>query len=93
MGTRGHFSSADEPAEEKSAGEAVHEPEADVPYLGAEDVIEEVMTLLARLDNDRQLTQEKLKNERSKVQKLEDRMEALGMKRLVDLPQLVQQGE
>ncbi|XP_064605202.1 coiled-coil domain-containing protein 178-like [Liolophura sinensis] len=91
LGIGGKVEKADESVEEKSAGDVIHEAEADVPYLGAEDVIEEVMTLLARLDNDRQLTEEKLKNEKSKVQNLEDRMEALGMKRLVDLPELVQQ--
>ncbi|XP_046357907.2 coiled-coil domain-containing protein 178-like [Haliotis rufescens] len=62
----------------------------DIPYLGAEDVIDEVITLLARLENDRHETEGKLGQERGKVSKLTTKIDDLCLRRLRDLPVLVQ---
>ena len=66
--------------------------ESDSPYLGAEEVISEVVVLLARIDNERQETEKKLLSENEKVAKLSRKIDELCMKRLRDLPALVQKG-
>ncbi|XP_046576697.1 coiled-coil domain-containing protein 178-like [Haliotis rubra] len=62
----------------------------EIPYLGAEDVIDEVITLLARLENDRHETEGKLEHERGRVTKLTSKIDDLCLRRLRDLPVLVQ---
>ena len=64
----------------------------EVPYLGAQDVIDEVMTLLARLENDRQEAQASYMNEIEKAQRLRDKIDDWQLKRMRELPSLVQRG-
>ena len=65
----------------------------EIPFLGADEVIEEVITLLAKLETDRQETLSKLKNERDRVIILGEKIDALAIKRMYDLPEAVQKGE
>lgn len=62
----------------------------DIPYLGAEDVIEEVITLLARLENDRIDTEKSLKNEKDRVVRLNSKIDNLCLRRMTELPAIVQ---
>ncbi|XP_074642061.1 coiled-coil domain-containing protein 178-like isoform X2 [Tubulanus polymorphus] len=62
----------------------------EIPYLGADEVIEEAYTLLARLENDRQETEMVYKKERKIVEKLGSQIDALARMRMVDLPGAVQ---
>lgn len=62
----------------------------DIPYLGAEDVIEEVITLLARLENDRIETEKGLKNEKDRVVRLNNKIDNLCLRRMTELPAIVQ---
>lgn len=55
-------------------------------------MIEEVITLLARLENDRAETEAALWNEKDKVVKLNNRIDALCLKRMNELPAAVQRG-
>ena len=64
-----------------------------IPYLGAEDVIEEVMTLLARLENDRLETEEALVREKERVIRLGAKIDHFCTQRMVDLPAAVQRGK
>lgn len=64
----------------------------DIPYLGAEDVIEEVITLLARLENDRVETEKTLKNEQERVVRLNNKIDNLCLRRMTELPSIVQRG-
>ena len=65
----------------------------DIPYLGAEDVIEEVITLLARLENDRLETQKNLTNEQDRVVRLNNKIDNLCWRRMTELPAIVQRGK
>lgn len=65
----------------------------DIPYLGAEDVIEEVITLLARLENDRIETEKGLKNEKDRVVRLNNKIDNLCLRRMTELPAIVQRGK
>lgn len=65
----------------------------DEPYLGAEEVIEEVITLLARLETDRLDCISKLKQESERVVRLNDKIDKLCLKRMVDMPIVVQRGK
>lgn len=65
----------------------------ELPHLGAEEVIEEVITLLAKLENDRQETLVALQSERERSNTLRSKIDDLCRKRMTDLPMLVQQGE
>ncbi|XP_050402301.1 coiled-coil domain-containing protein 178 [Patella vulgata] len=64
--------------------------EAALPYLGAEDVVEEIITLLARLEKDRQETEAEWKREKGKVSLLTQKIDGLCLKRLRELPAIVQ---
>lgn len=65
----------------------------DISYLGAEDVIEEVITLLARLENDRIETEKGLKNEKDRVVRLNNKIDNLCLRRMTELPAIVQRGK
>ena len=65
---------------------------SDFPYLGAEEVVEETVTLLAKLETDRQDTLAKLAAERDRVKSLGEKIDKLAEKRLLDLPAAVQKG-
>ena len=64
-----------------------------VPYLGAEEVLDEVITLLARLETERQETEEKIKEERRRVKVLAEKIDQLSQLALEELPMAVQRGE
>ena len=64
----------------------------EIPYLGAEDVIDEVITLLARLESDRQDTQGRFKQEMETAVTLKKKIDDLCLRRLRELPILVQRG-
>lgn len=72
--------------------EEVKEPDIDTsaPYLGAEDVIEEVLTLLARLENDRQETEKALEREKERVIRLVAKIDFHCKRRMKELPSVVQ---
>ena len=57
------------------------------------EVIEEVITLLGRMESDRHSTQDALVNERERVQRLRDEIDAQAYKRMHDLPLAVQRGK
>lgn len=57
------------------------------------DVIEEVITLLGRMESDRLSTQDALVNERERVQFLRNEIDAQAYKRMYDLPLAVQRGK
>lgn len=61
-----------------------------MPFLGAEEVIEEVMTLLARLENDRQETEKAIEREGERVTKLTNKIDTLCRERMLTLPAMVQ---
>ena len=56
------------------------------------DVVEEVMRLMARMEDDRLSTQQMLINERQRVNHLRSQIDQLAFKRLMDLPAAVQKG-
>ncbi|XP_025109475.1 coiled-coil domain-containing protein 178-like [Pomacea canaliculata] len=62
----------------------------DLPYLGADDAIDEVIILLARLEADRQETQQHYLEETRTVATLKKKIDDLCLRRLRDLPLLVQ---
>lgn len=64
-----------------------------VPYLGAEEAIEEVLTLLARLENDRQETENALQREKERVVRLGAKIDSHCQRRMKELPAVVQKGE
>lgn len=64
-----------------------------VPYLGAEEAIEEVLTLLARLENDRQETENALQREKERVVRLGAKIDFHCRRRMKELPAVVQKGE
>ena len=64
-----------------------------VPYLGAEEVLEEVITLLARMEAERQDTEMKIKEERHRVKILAEKIDQLSQLALEQLPMAVQRGE
>ena len=66
--------------------------EYEAPYLGADEVVDEVITLLAKMENDRQETLDKLKTERQRVGMLGGKIDGLAMGRLMGLPAAVQNG-
>ena len=67
--------------------------EFEIPYLGAEDVIDEVITLLAKLENDRQDTKKNLQKEKERVDTLSSKIDSLSEERLLTLPDAVQSGK
>ncbi|KAK7483485.1 hypothetical protein BaRGS_00025284 [Batillaria attramentaria] len=68
----------------------VEEEGLDIPYLGAEDVIEETITLLARLELDRQEAQRAYMKEVETVATLKKKTNDLRLRRLREMPALVQ---
>ncbi len=67
--------------------------EYEIPYLGAEDVIDEVITLLAKLENDRRETKKTLKDEKKRTEMLSSKIDNLSEQRLQALPEAVQKGK
>ena len=67
--------------------------EFEIPYLGAEDVIDEVITLLAKLENDRRETKQNLKQEKNRVDMLSNKIDHVSEQRLQALPEAVQNGK
>eukprot|EP00057_Strongylocentrotus_purpuratus_P005193 XP_003730402.1 PREDICTED: uncharacterized protein LOC100894094 [Strongylocentrotus purpuratus] len=65
--------------------------EETVPHLGAEEVIDEVVTLLGRLETDRGDTDELFKKEQVRVGWLQGKIDRISQKRLYELPKVVQQ--
>lgn len=63
-----------------------------MPYLGAEEVVDEVISLLARLENDRMEVINKLELENDKVVRLNRKIDRLCLKRMVEMPAVVQNG-
>ena len=57
------------------------------------DVIEEVISLLGRMESDRVTTEQILAKEKERVQSLRDEIDSKAYKRLHDLPLAVQRGE
>lgn len=57
------------------------------------DVIEEVISLLGRMESDRVTTEETLAKEKERVQSLRDEIDSKANKRMHDLPLAVQRGE
>ena len=72
--------------------EEEQEPLFDIPYLGAEDVIDETIALMARLENDRHETKRAITKERGKVENLSKKIDNLATQRLTELPDAVQRG-
>lgn len=64
----------------------------DIPYLGAEEVVDEVMTLLARLENDRRQTRKNLKREQDRISMLQGRIDQMAQRRLEEFSEAVQNG-
>ncbi|CAL1526941.1 unnamed protein product [Lymnaea stagnalis] len=62
----------------------------DIPYLGAQEVIDEVIILLARLENDWHETQEAYLKEVARTEMLRAKIDELRLRRLKELPALVQ---
>ncbi|XP_020616099.1 coiled-coil domain-containing protein 178-like [Orbicella faveolata] len=63
---------------------------AEMPVPKEYDVIEEVISLLGRMESDRLSTQDALVKERERVQKLRDEIDTQAYKRMHDLPLAVQ---
>lgn len=66
--------------------------EGNIPYLGAEEAVQEVMTLLARLENDRQETEKSLEREKERVLRLGAKIDYHCQRRMKELPEVVQKG-
>ena len=66
------------------------EEDALLPYLGAEDVLDEIVTLLARLENDRMEILKSLVHEKEKVVRLNEKIDHLCLVRMRELPIAVQ---
>lgn len=66
---------------------------AEMPVPKEYDVIEEVISLLGRMESDRLSTQDALVKERERVQKLRDEIDTQAYKRMHDLPLAVQRGK
>ncbi|XP_006822410.1 uncharacterized protein LOC102808581 [Saccoglossus kowalevskii] len=66
------------------------EIEAEIPTLGAEEVIDETVTLLGRLETDRRDTADRLEEEKKRSDMLRARIDKLAEKRMYELPLAVQ---
>nr|XP_054772719.1 coiled-coil domain-containing protein 178-like [Lytechinus pictus] len=66
-------------------------PEESVPHLGAEEVIDEVVTLLGRLETDRGDTDDLFKKEQVRVGWLQGKIDRISRKRMYELPRVIQQ--
>ncbi len=67
-------------------------PDEEIPHLGAEEVIEESFNLLGRLETDRANTVTDYEKEQKRVEWLQGRIDRLAMKRMHELPKVVQNG-
>jgi len=67
-------------------------PEMDIPYLGAEEVIDEVVLLLAKMESDRKDTLEALGKERGRYEMLKSKIDNFSVQRMLELPLAVQRG-
>lgn len=63
-----------------------------MPYLGADEVMEEVIALLAHLEKDRRETKEALHHEQNRYTSLSDKIDSLSQQRMTQLPVAVQKG-
>ena len=61
--------------------------------MGADDVIEEVIVLLAKLETDRLESRTALQKERDRGKTLREKIDTLAEDRLFNLPKAVQKGE
>ncbi|KAK3584816.1 hypothetical protein CHS0354_006233 [Potamilus streckersoni] len=61
-----------------------------IPYLGAEEVVDEVITLMARLENDRQEMLKALEREKERVITLGNKIDEISLQKLTDLPKAVE---
>ena len=61
-------------------------------HLGAGEVLDEVLRLLARLELDRQTTFEKITSEICRVAELQNRVDRLALARIITFPSVVQKG-
>lgn len=75
---------------EPDRASAQKELDLTMPYLGAEEVIEEVITLIAKLEKDRREIKDLLKNENARVDKLGNQIDRVAQQRMEELPQCVQ---
>ena len=66
--------------------------EPEIPYLGARDVLEEVVVLLAKLELDRQELISSLKEEKLKAKRLSDKIDELCLWKLRQIGYLSQKG-
>ena len=64
----------------------------DIPYLGAEEVIDEVVLLLAKMESDRKDTLEALGKERGRYEMLKSKIDNFSVQRMLELPLAVQRG-
>ena len=64
----------------------------ELPYLGADEVLEEVITLLAKMENDRQEKRSQLKAERGRYLTLKNKIDQHCMRKLKEIPKVVQAG-
>ena len=62
-----------------------------VSHLGY-DLVEEIVRLFGRMEDDRLVTQKMLSSERKKVERLRTKIDQLAFKRLVELPVAIQTG-
>ena len=60
--------------------------------MAGHEVVEEVIRLMARMEEDRLSTQQMLLNERQRVHHLGSQIDELAFRRLLDLPAAVQKG-
>ncbi|PAA54657.1 hypothetical protein BOX15_Mlig015820g2, partial [Macrostomum lignano] len=67
-----------------------YEDDPGVPYLGAEEVVQEVMQLMVKLENDRLQAEEDIRLERGKVIELASRIDRLSEAKLLQMPVAVQ---
>ena len=85
-----HFTFSSTVAAKKGMSEGL---QSDLPYLGADEVIEEVVVILAKLEKDRLETKAALQKERDRGRNLRTKIDTLAQYRLVNLPKAVQKGE
>ena len=79
-------------SDDKAETAAPMESEYEVPYLGAEEVIDEVITLLARLERDRVDSKKALEQENQRSRMLKGKIDGLAVGRAEQLPVAVQAG-
>ena len=68
------------------------EMEDEIPHLGAEEVIDEVIVLLGRLETDYRDTKELYEKECRRALWLQAKIDRLAAKRMYELPRAVQRG-